>query len=260
MFRMLRWGVAVLAVGWWAAPASAWILYLDGGSLPNPAFWNTDLHGGVPPAQSVTAELDADMVTTVIRVDDWGDETTYSQVYTWNTPSAATLAARLKAFGSTTNWSTVLRLFPGGSIPTAGTTTGPRPAVVLTTNGLGQRYYSLRDDHTGAELANLGLYVEGQYHIAYLYASTSGHVKLSWDGVEVYNGMASVALGPSVPYHAEFGYSMSGDRWKTSGGGLFGAAKFDWVGLGGGENYVIPEPATLMLLGLASVGIIRRRR
>lgn len=88
----------------------------------------------------------------------------------------------------------------------------------------------------GSEIMDIGPVVSNEFHIVYLYAKKDGQVKLWWDGVLIFDGMAPL-INPSEGYFEWGSGSWQSDATDT--------VDFDWVAYGA----VSPPPALTTVPG-----------
>ena len=186
----------------------------------------------------------------------------YDEYYQIIQDPANTLAARFRvdAYSGASPRLTMLGLTPatgaGGSAPGVG-------IGIRNVNGA-DRWLALRflaeavtdpppPEHT---LVDLGPVVLGQFNTAQIHINNTpddpnnGLVRISWNGVEVYNAITPEDYMSGGEGYPEFGAS---NYWGEGGSST---VTYDWVGYGPGY---VPEPAgaSLCLLGAA---VLARRR
>jgi len=99
--------------------------------------------------------------------------------------------------------------------------------------------------------SNLGA-MDGQFHVIQLFMdSTTRQVKASWDGRLVLNEYAPGKISQDPPF--------SLFQWGVPIGPGITTVDFDYVKVGMGDM-VTPEPATVSLLILGGLSLMRRRR
>jgi len=225
--------------------ATAWISFLDGGSLPQSAGWTLD-------GSDTGTIVDLGAGNQGIQQTD-DSANAYVEWYLVNTNQASTLAARFRvdAFGG--GPVNLLQLTPANS----GANPAPGLAVAIRDNRLFLIRYLA--DSAGApvedaRLADLGPLQIGVFYEAYLYIDNgTDRVRLFWNG-----GLRYSAVDTNLTYqfsgggYAEFGasnYWPEGDRSGTS------TVTFDWVGLGRASDLPLNLPFIPWALFLDGSGL-----
>jgi hypothetical protein len=249
-------GLAILA-----SPATArgdFLNFLDGFSLPGARGWTVDGDTGT------IIDLGGGNFG-IQQVDDnpgvgggGAHGGSYDEFYITIQDPGNTLAARfrLDQYSGVTPRLTMLALTPG----TPGADTGPAIGIGVRNLNGADRWVAMRFLQEAVieppppelTLVDLGPVVLGQFNEALIHIDNpTDVVRISWNGVEVYNATTPADWDSADEGYAEFGASNYWGEGGTS------RVTYDWVGYGIGY---VPEPGVALLCVLGGALALERRR